>query len=265
MNLKNLIFLLIGFILLLSIPVEVFAQSKKNIIEKGVCNRIFNFEFRYTYQIPQGYLASNFGPLHNIGFGGIIKTKDNWLYGLHGAYQFGNEVTSDLSQSILGNLTNSTGTISSNSGSPGMVILGERGFNAFLTGGKLINVNKKNLNSGFAFILGVGYLTHKLNITTPQSNVPAFSEDLKKGYDRLTMGIAFTQTIGYYFQGENRMTNFYLGIDFMEGFTTNTRGFNYDTRLSDNGNHLDIFIGPKLCWMIPIYLASKGTDEFIYR
>ena len=265
MNFKNTTILVIGIVLFLSIPTEVSAQNKKSLIEKGICNRIFNFEFQYTYQMPQGYIASIFGPLHNIGFGGIIKTKDNWLYGLHGAYQFGNIVTSDLSQSILANLTNSTGTITSNNGSPGMVILGERGFNAFIDGGKLINVNKKNLNSGFAFILGIGFITHKLNITTPQSNVPTFTEELKKGYDRLSMGFALTQSIGYFFQGENRMTNFYIGVDFMEGFTTNTRGFNYDTRQNDNGNHLDIFVGPKLCWMIPIYLASKGTDEFYYR
>ena len=264
MNFKNLIYFLVSFIFFFQFPTVGFAQHKKN-IETEICNKIFNFEFEYTYQMPQGYLASRFGNIHNASFGGIIKSKKNWLYGMDLSYQFGTEVSNETAQNILINISNSTGTISNSTGSPGMVILGERGFNTFIKAGKLLNLSKNSPNSGVALMIGVGFLSHKINITTPESNVPTLTDELKKGYDRLTMGIAFTQFVGYYFQGKNRMTNFYLGLDIVEGITTNTRGFNYDTRLVDNGSHLDVFIGPKFCWMIPVYLSSRDQDEFIYK
>ena len=264
MNFKIPIYLLLGVIFLCEFPKDVLAQKKKN-IETETCNRIFNFEFQYTYQMPQGYLASRFGNVHSASFGGIIKSKGNWMYGFDATYQFGTEVNNETAQNILINLSNSTGTISNSSGSPGMVILGERGFNVLFKGGKLINLSKNSPNSGLAFILGIGFLSHKISITTPENNVPTLSDELKKGYDRLSMGFAMSQFVGYYFQGKNRMTNFYVGLDITEGFTTNTRGFNYDSRQPDTGSHFDVFIGPKFCWMIPVYLASKNQDEFIYK
>jgi hypothetical protein len=98
-----------------------------------------------------------------------------------------------------------------------------------------------------------------------QNNVPSLTDDLKKGYDRLSMGFATTQFIGYYFQSKNRRINFYLGLDIMEAFTQNKRGFNYDQMAFDNGQHTDLFYGPRIGWMIPIYLTTKDQDEFYYR
>ena len=263
MNFKFFHFLVI-LILFFDLPENLLAQNKKN-IESEICNKIFNFEFQYTYQTPEGYLASRYNYIHNVGFGGIIKSKDNWLYGIMGSYQYGTNINQDVSQNILLNISNSSGIVSNNSGSPGMVLIGEHGISTFLKGGKVFSIGKSNPNSGIAILLGVGFLAHKISITTPENNIPTLTDDLKKGYDRLTMGFALNQFVGYYFQGKNRMTNFYLGVDIIEGFTKNTRGFNYDTRQSDTGSHFDIFVGPKLCWMIPIYLSSKKEDEFYYK
>lgn len=264
MNFKKSLFFFISIQLFLGLPIKILAQNKKK-IESEICNKIFNFEFQYTYQLPQGYLASRYGTVHNVGFGGVLKTNKNWLYGIEASYQFGTDVNADVAQSILINLSNSNGTISNLNGAPGMVILGEQGINTFVKAGKLFPVGKENPNSGISIMFGIGFLSHKINITIPQNNVPTLTNDLKKGYDRLTMGFALTQFVGYHFQGQNRMTNFYLGLDIIEGFTQNVRGFNYDTRQTDTGMHFDIFIGPKLCWMIPMYLTTKDQDEFYYK
>jgi len=264
MTFKNFFYFILCFITLCDLPVNLVAQNKK-LIETEICNQIFNFDFQYTYQYPQGYLASTYGPIHNVGFGGLLKTKENWLYGVEASYQFGTEVNNNLSQNILLNLSNSTGTISNITGTPGMVLLGERGLNTFIKAGKLLNISKSSPNSGISIIIGVGFISHKISITTPENNIPTLTEDLKKGYDRLSMGIAFTQFVGYHFQGKNRMTNFYIGLDVIEGYTKNVRGFNYDTRQNDTGNHFDLFIGPKFSWMIPVYLTTRDQDEFIYR
>ena len=265
MKITTIQYFAIGFILLVFCPEKSPAQNRKKNIETDICNRILNFQFHYTYELPQADLSSRFGTIHNAGFGGLMKSKTNWLCGFDVSYQFGIELNENVTQSILINLTNSTGTISNGSGTPGTYYLGMRGLNSFIKGGKLFNLTKNSPNSGIALMGGAGFLTHQISITTPQNNIPTLTDDLKKGYDRLTMGFALTQFVGYFFQGKNRMTNFYVGVDIIEAFTKSTRGFNYDMMQPDNDRRLDIVIGPRFCWMIPVYLASKNQDEFYYK
>lgn len=247
------------FILLL--PFMAAAQDKKKDPEK-LANKIFNFQFHYTYEFPGGDLAQRFGTIHNIGFGGLLKTKTNWLVGLDASYQFG----SDVKEDILYNLTNSNyQTISNNAGYPATISMGERGINFFLKGGKVFAISKENRNSGIVVMAGGGYLSHKVNISVSQNNVPSLTDDLKKGYDRLTMGWAVTEFIGYYFQSESRLVNFYIGVDMMQAFTQSVRGYNYDQMAYDKARRTDLFLGPRIGWMIPIYMTTKDQDEFFYR
>jgi hypothetical protein len=251
-------------LILLALPCLVSAQEK-NTGNKEYANKILDIQFHYTYEFPGGDLASRFDIIHNVGFGGIFKTKDNWLFSADGSYQFGNYVKSDVAESILFNISNSTGAVSNNSGAPGMLILGERGINAFLKAGKLIPFTSDNLNSGFTVMAGIGFVSHKINISTPQNDIPTMTDDLKKGYDRLTMGWALSQFIGYTFHSKNRRVNFFAGFDLIEAFTQSTRGFNYDQRENDTQKRLDIFFGPRFGWTIPIYLTTKDQDEFYFR
>jgi hypothetical protein len=223
---------------------------------------IFNIQFHYTYEFPQGDLIHQFGPFHNLGIGGLYKTQKNLVLAFDVSYQFGQKIKD---YSFLLGLTNSSGVVMNSSGNPGLYSVGMRGFNAFGKIGYILPLTVRNPNSGFLFLAGAGVYYHKMNISTTGS-IPTLTEDLKKGYDRLQMGPAFNQFIGYYYNSPNRYYNFYIGIDFMQAFTHSVRKYNYATREADNNNYFDMTLGARIGWMIPIYLKAKnGENEYQFK
>jgi hypothetical protein len=116
-----------------------------------------------------------------------------------------------------------------------------------------------NPNSGFLLMLGAGMVQHKIQI---KSNALALTEDMIKGYDRLSNGPALSQFLGYLFLSNNRLVNFYFGIECIQGWTQNRRGYNYDTMQEDTKTRMDIMTGIKLGWVLPLY--KKVPDEFYY-
>ncbi len=83
---------------------------------------------------------------------------------------------------------------------------------------------------------------------------------MKKGYDRLSNGIGFTQSVGYLFLSNNRIANFFAGIEMNEAFTKNRRDFNYDQMKKDNQLRTDLLFGIRIGWILPLY--KKAPKEF---
>ncbi len=225
-------------------------------------NKIANIEVIYNYNIPSGDISKLYGDFNAIGAGGIFKTKTNWVLSLEGSYLFGKEIKNE---NILNNLVNGAGYIAAASGVPGNYSVNMRGYEAFVNGGRLFGLNKYNMNSGIMVQVGVGFLLHRINFQTQENNIPQLDANYRKGYDRLTYGIAFNEFVGYYFQSKNRLINFYLGIDFVQGNTYNKRGFNYDTRQYDKELKHDYLTSIRFGWMIPIYLNTKDENEFQFK
>jgi hypothetical protein len=231
--------------------------------EKQYADPIFNFVFNYTYMAPGGDLAERFGNIHNAGAGVQFKTQRNWLFGAEASYQFGTDVKES---NMLYNLTNSNGNVMNGSGSPGDYSVGQRGFSMFGKAGKLFPVSWRNLNSGIVIMAGAGVYYHKVNISTTRNDIPMLTEEYKKGYDRLSMGPALTQFIGYSYQSHSRFYNFYIGFDCMQAFTKSVRQYNFDTMQPDTKERLDLTFGARIGWMIPIYMqASSRDDEYEFR
>ncbi|MBA3901808.1 MAG: hypothetical protein H0X62_16670, partial [Bacteroidetes bacterium] len=109
-----------------------------------------------------------------------------------------------------------------------------------------------NPNSGFFVLGGVGFLQHKVRIENPGNASPQIFGEYKKGYDRLTNGISTSQFIGYMFLSNNRLLNFFGGVEFVQGFTQNRR-FNYDNMDYDHTQRLDLLTGIKVGWVFPLY------------
>lgn len=264
-----IVYILFGFSLLqaqqqpVPPPVSRPAPQVKPREEKDKADNIFNFQFHYTYVEPGGDLSKRFGEFHNAGAGVLFKSQRNWLISLDASYQFGSKVKDN---NIFVNLTNSNGTVMTANGGAAAYSVGQRGFSTFLKAGKLFPVSWRNANSGIAVMAGAGVYYHKINITTTNGTVPTLTDDYKKGYDRLSMGPALTEFVGYYHHSHNRFYNFYIGIDCMQAFTQSVRKFNYDTMLPDTEKRLDLTFGARIGWMIPVYLRSNsGNDEFEFR
>ena len=208
-------------------------------------------------QMPAADMAKRFGP--NLEAGGMLayKTNKNWIFGVESSYLFGKNVK----EKVLTNLTNSDGFITDNEGFPADLRINERGFILTAFFGRVFNLSKNNPNSGIIFTLGGGYLQHKINIYDAQQKVAAVKGNLKNGYDRLTNGYTFSQFLGYLNLSENRLLNFYFGVQMYEAFTVSVRKFNYDTRLPDTKPRFDILQGVRLGWILPLY-KRKPNDYY---
>lgn len=246
------------FVFLMLTNIKTFAQKK----DDEFSNKIFNFQFMYNAQTPSGDWEKLYGFSNGLGFGCNYKSTTNWLMSMEGNFMLSDNLKNTLN---LINLTNSNNyTYNSNTGSPASVYITMRGFSTFAKLGKIFPISKYNKNHGFVIQIGVGYLMHYTNFNIPQSTVAQLNENYQKGYDKLHTGIALNQFVGYYFQSENRLINFYIGLDFTQAFTKNQREFNYDTKQYDTGSKQDNITALRIAWLIPIYLSNKN-DEFNFN
>ncbi len=210
----------------------------------------------FSAQFPFGDMAERFGNSFTAGGSFMVKTNKNWLLGVDASYLFGGTVKED----VLFQLTNPDGFITDNEGYPANIRITQRGLLLGLSVGKVFPIFKSNANSGLMLCIGGGYMQHKVHIYDASQRVASLSGDLLKGYDRLSSGFALSQFIGYMHIGRKRMSNFYGGFEFYEGFTQSVRKLNYSNGLPDNENRLDILTGFRIGWILPLY--KKEPDDF---
>lgn len=208
--------------------------------------------------LPGGDLAERFGPNLNAGGAVMYKTKKNWIVGLEGSYMFGKNVRED----VLSQLRTSNGTIIDNEGFPADLRITERGIGVSLNFGRIFKFLSANPNSGLMVTVGGGYLQHKINLYDAQNKIAAIQGELRYGYDRLTNGFSTNQFLGYLFLSENRMLNFYFGMEAYQGYTRSVRKLNYDTGLADTEQRLDLLHGIRFGWILPLY--QRKPNNFYY-
>lgn len=219
----------------------------------------FLFDVGVKRQWPGGDLADRFGKNASLGLDFSYKTKSNWMFTVGGHFIFGKEVyESGILDSLKGP---GTGEIIDQNGQFSVIGLDQRGmfWNAMVT--KIVPVVKSNRNSGIFISAGGGYLQHRIRIYATQS-VPQLTDEYKKGYDRLTFGPALCQHIGYRFLDPKKQLNFTVGFEMIEGFTQNRRSYNFDTRMADTRQRLDLLYGIKISLSVPLYPKKADEEEF---
>lgn len=212
----------------------------------------------YKFNLTGGDMKERWGFNNEIGTDIQYKFKNNLTIGIDGGFIFGNQLKDTT---IFDDLYTSYGEITNLNGTPSIVLFLMRGAHANIGAGYIFNKLGNNPNSGLWINLGVGYFMHKIRIESLYDEVPQLEGDYKKGYDKLTMGFATKQFIGYLFQHDYQFLNFYAGFEFIQGFTYNVRNYNFDLEGPDPGMKLDFLYSIKLGWMIPIY---KRQPKAIY-
>ncbi len=236
-----------------TLQLQTIAQSVKD-----SCVRILMIGFNFSGQLPQNDLADRFGPSLSAGGSFAWKTKQNILVNVEGSYFFGRNVKED----VVASMRNSDGHITDNEGFPADLRLTERGWNIYTNVGYVFSKLGNNPNSGVFVTVGGGWTQHKVKLYDANQKIAAVKGDLKKGYDRLTGGIGISQFIGYKYISNNRLANCYFGFEFYEAQTQSLRGFNYDTGLEDTQKRLDVLVGFRFGWILPLY---KRTKDFYYN
>lgn len=243
------------FFFLFSVAV---AQKKVNIKDSIVSAPIIGSS--YCPQLPAGDMVNRFGFNSNIGVHFIYKTDKNWMWSANWNFIFGKVVKEN---NILAGLTTSDDMLINDNGEPADIRFYERGQFYGASVGKLIYPLGPNPNSGFFVSAGPGFLMHKIRIEDIGNTASVLKGDYKKGYDRLTFGAAFQESIGYMLLSNNRFLNIYACADFTQGFTKNQRGYNFDTQQYDNTRRLDVLHGFRIGFLLPIY--QRTPDEFYYN
>lgn len=239
---------------LISLSVGLYAQSW----EGSNSGKAILLNFGYAPQIPLGDLDDRFGLNFAPEVAVDFITDNNWLIGLQGMYIFGSNVEED----VLAGLRTESGDIIGNDRDPADILLRERGWYMGLRFGRLIGLFEDNPRSGIRLHLGAGLLQHRIRIQEdPFRAVPQIEGEYLKGYDRLTNGLALHQFVGYQVIGKNTGINITAGFEFYEGFTQNRRSFNFDTRMADTSDRLDILAGFRFSFTLPFYL---GNAEDVY-
>lgn len=213
----------------------------------------------YTYQIPDGDLAKRFGNSSSIQLNLDFKTKQQWTFGINSTYFFGKDIKET---GIFDSISTPDGYIISQNGEFADIRLYERGFTFSITAGRLFTLKIPNPNSGIVFNFGLGFMQHKIRIETIGNNVPQLSTAYKKGYDRLSNGLLLSENLGYLYLSNNRLANFYIGFECMQGFTKSRRSFDFDLMKQDTKKRLDLLYGGKIAWILPLY--KKAPQAFYY-
>ena len=200
-------------------------------------------------------MADRFGPDGSFGLGTEYLTAGNYIFGAEGHYFFGSTVNEDP----LAILRTPEDDIIGKDRLLASVVLRKRGFYFGGTVGKLFTFGEKR--SGIRLTFGAGLLRHWIRIQDDNSSVTQLTGDYKKGYDRLTGGLALSQFIGWQSLAADRRSNWLIGLEFNEGFTNTLRDWDFNERRKLDESRLDIRIGLRVAWTLPFY---QGKSEEIY-
>lgn len=245
-----------GFVFVLLLTCSAYSQV--NVRDSLVASPMMTASF--GYHIPSGDLKNRFGNSNTLGSSLWFKRKSNWIFGVNAMYIFGQSVKNK--DSILKNISNNKGDIIDGNGQIAEVFFYERGFHCSAELGKIIPAFGPNRNSGIMILTGVGLLQHKIRIENPENVAPQIVGDYKKGYDKLSNGLALNHFIGYVFFDNHRIINFYAGIEAIEAWTANRRSFDFVMMRKDDKKRFDMLTGIKVGWVIPFYRRSTSTYYF---
>ena len=74
--------------------------------------------------------------------------------------------------------------------------------------------------------------------------------------------MSFNPFIGYQHLSDNKLINFFVGVDFHYGLTQNRRTVNFDTGLPDTRQRTDLLLGIKAGWILPLYQRAEKAMLF---
>jgi hypothetical protein len=243
----------ISFLLLVLLSDAANAQRDTN-AGKG-----FLIGLSYAAQLPGGNLSQVFGFNSNVQGGVYYKTSSNLIFGVEGAFLFGNIIKNG---GIFDSIATPDGNIIANNGNYTQITYFERGFDIQLTIGKLFPTSKSNLNSGILTTFSAGYFQHHIDIETNQQWAPQITGDYLNGYDQLTAGACATEFLGYMYISRHELITCFAGLEFTEGFTKSLR-FDFNTKEKSPNLQYDILYSIRVGWVLPI-LKEPATQFYYY-
>ena len=232
---------------------------------KGQRNKdsVISFPFirvSLAVQSPQGDFADNYGTNSNIGLSIGTKNIKNQTFELN--YNFIHSANVK-NTSVLDHLINDQGWIINQYGEENLYLMYHRGGLISLDIGKVFNLIGPNPNSGIFLKGGIGSMYHKIRVENQENLIPQLKKEYLKYYDRLTVGVLLKQYIGYQNMSNNKLINFTIGIEIIEGFNRGMRDYQIDLMGPYTDNKFDVYLGLRAGWFFPV--LRKDPNEFYYN
>lgn len=228
-------------------------------------NTILGISANYSYQLPFGDFSNKYSANNNVGITFGIKTNKNFTFGIEGSFIFG---SSYKNTEPLGSIVTSGGFVLGKDGSVEYPSFEGRGGNFIAEIGKIIPIDKNNLNSGIHIKIGGGYFFHKAYLGIDPLSIPQLNEIYQQGYDHAEAGWSFNPYLGYTHYGKQKLFNFSLGVQSIFSFTKSQRNWDFVSNTSiKDATYSNIQIGPKATFTIPIYKSTKKElkNQFYYN
>ena len=249
MKIKALVFLFLIF--------QNYLSAQEDISVEPI--RIPMINLNMGFHSPGGDLADRFGSSSMFGIGFQLKNNKNFYWGFDFSAIAGADVRED---NIIDIITADSLDIIDVNGNTASIRFWERGAQAQLVVGKIFPYFKVNNNSGIFVQAGFGYMYHKIRIEDIGNLSPQLNEDMREGYDRLSMGYSISQFIGYRHFSNNRRINFFVGVEFIQAFTENVRKYDYNAQSIDEEKRIDLLNGFKFGWTFPLY--KQVNNQYYY-
>lgn len=218
--------------------------------------------FSYNFILKSSDLYQESGDLMGIGTNISMKTASNWTLESGFNYYFAGKVKGI--DSLFSMIRNSSGLIIDGNGVPADIEVDTRAWSLRVEGGKIFPLNQTARNGGLHLKVGIGVLQRFVFIKNPDNLVLQLSEEYKKGYDRLTLGLTLYQYIGYTRLSYNKYACFYGGLEFYEIFSKRQRAYDFNLMGKDNRTFFDAIIALKFGWIIPLY-KKDNVNTYYFR
>lgn len=253
MILRNL-FCLFSLLLTISAQAQKFPEHREKVANND--GRALLVNLSGGMQMPGGDMADRFGATGSFGGGVEWVTANNFFFGVDGQYMFGADVREDP----VAILRTPEGDIIGNNQLLADLSLRARGYSIGGTIGKLFPVGGRR--SGIRITLGAGMLRHWIRVQDEANTIVQVTGDYEKGYDRLSGGLALSQFVGWQHLGPDRRSNWFIGLDFSQGFTNTLRSWDISEMRKLDKSRTDLRFGIRLGWTLPFY--QKPANQIIY-
>jgi hypothetical protein len=228
---------------------NVKAQEEKR-IDMGMISANVGVGYFWT----AGDLSDRFGT--NTGM--TVALEKTFSKGSAIALEYQLNFSSNVKEDVFASYRNENGNVIGINGLGAFTYLRMRSNYAGISYGQALY--KKN--NGIKLKIGGGLFSHYIRILDDSRNLVLADEQYRKGFDRLTNGLAAKQEVIYEYHGVTNNYHFNLGFSIMEGFTNPVRSINFDTGLASPSGRMDILYGLNLVWMVPIYKSGDAVKYY---
>jgi hypothetical protein len=230
---------------------HLFGQE---VYDKPIDGGILGFGIGLGANISAGDLKDRYGNNLNFSVGSEYINKNNWTVNGEFLFLFSDNIKED----VLAPYRTSNGTILGDDNQIADIFLRQRGLFLGIGLGKLFPF-KKDERSGLKLSLNAGVLQHNIRFTDERNSVGQIRAGRYVGYDRLTRGFSIKETVAYKHLSKDRRLNFEFALDFIQGFTSEVRAYNFDTGLPTIQSRFDMLIGARIIWNLPFYRGGEST------